>query len=796
MLWVFTPSRRSVLVVAALLAAMVAVHDLRAQTPLSNAFIYQGLLKNGCASADCKGNCIPDEYDIDGGASEDCNRDGIPDESQPEIIKHFSGAASDEWGLADNWLENTPPVDGDHACIPAGIPTTEVKFSEDVRRVATLNCDTDFRIQGSTPELRIDQPSYVSGDLTLQTTSTLRVLNSLDVSGELTWQGLEILGPGTVNVHGGFDLSSPVALPKLRNNAHLSILEGDVGIHGDEYLELYDTSTFSIGLPVTYSYDGNFNIFGGGPTTIVNVHGQLIRASGTNTATIHSFVLNSGLIHNRTGDLTLFHGSTQSGFLLGDPGTVIRLYAANGTSHALLPSSVLAAHDVAFGYGPSTIRGVVNIANGLVVNNGGTCTITNEARVESYGRDLIVNSGSMRLEAPTTGPLVAFDTVTIGDLVTEGGKDVRFNTGQAVSIDSLSLVKGDVHGTDPITINDSFVWGTGGASIRAGGTITTSALTTIQNNSSPRYLNRVIQNDGYATFFGGFNVSGPGSYHNRQTGRIDVRTTGPIFSLSTSATIQNDGRLFKVVGSGVSSIETHFRNTGTIEVRSGTLEFYGGYALTHIQTAGHTILNGGNINVTTPGVYQLLGGTLQGSGTITGAILNSAGIVAPGLLSASQLNIAGTYTQAAGGTMEIELGGPTPGIDFDRLSVSGVASLGGTLQVGLIGGFSPTIGEQFIVLTAGSRTGTFAAVESWTPGLVVEVTYGPTTVTVEVIATTAPGDCNADHDVDLDDFVEFPTCLSGPHTPYVGKECACLDANRDGAIDLQDMAGFQTSFSD
>src|SRR5207245_2228118 len=56
----------------------------------------------------------------------------------------------------------------------------------------------------------------------------------------------------------------------------------------------------------------------------------------------------------------------------------------------------------------------------------------------------------------------------------------------------------------------------------------------------------------------------------------------------------------------------------------------------------------------------------------------------------------------------IELGGTTPGTQFDRLAVSGAASLNGTLNVTRINGFTVTAGDQFQIMTFGSRTGDFA----------------------------------------------------------------------------------------
>jgi len=74
------------------------------------------------------------------------------------------------------------------------------------------------------------------------------------------------------------------------------------------------------------------------------------------------------------------------------------------------------------------------------------------------------------------------------------------------------------------------------------------------------------------------------------------------------------------------------------------------------------------------------------------------------------LNITGNYTQTSTGTLNIEIGGVTAGSQFDRFNISGLATLGGTLNISLIGGFVPNAGDSFQIMTFGSRAGTFAAI--------------------------------------------------------------------------------------
>src|SRR5207253_2149569 len=118
----------------------------------------------------------------------------------------------------------------------------------------------------------------------------------------------------------------------------------------------------------------------------------------------------------------------------------------------------------------------------------------------------------------------------------------------------------------------------------------------------------------------------------------------------------------------------------------------------YTQTSGTTIVNGQL--ATTNGVF-INAGSLGGTGLITGNVTNAA-LIAPGN-SPGTLDITGNYVQTADGTLQLEIGGRDSGppSNFDRLRVTGTASLGGTVEVTLYGGFVPAPGDEFSVLTSG-----------------------------------------------------------------------------------------------
>ena len=78
--------------------------------------------------------------------------------------------------------------------------------------------------------------------------------------------------------------------------------------------------------------------------------------------------------------------------------------------------------------------------------------------------------------------------------------------------------------------------------------------------------------------------------------------------------------------------------------------------------------------------------------------------------SSGELNVGGDYTQTDAGRLQIEISGPAQGTGYDLLSVGGTATLGGTLEV-IVDGYSPSLGEEFVFLTADNWI--FGELEDW-----------------------------------------------------------------------------------
>ena len=99
------------------------------------------------------------------------------------------------------------------------------------------------------------------------------------------------------------------------------------------------------------------------------------------------------------------------------------------------------------------------------------------------------------------------------------------------------------------------------------------------------------------------------------------------------------------------------------------------------------------------GLFQWSSGTLH-IGTHNGSLINPlGGTLSPGG-SAGSTTIIGDYSQSAGATLEIEIGGTATATQFDFVNVTGTAMLGGDLELALINGFLPNPTDEFIIFNA------------------------------------------------------------------------------------------------
>lgn len=182
--------------------------------------------------------------------------------------------------------------------------------------------------------------------------------------------------------------------------------------------------------------------------------------------------------------------------------------------------------------------------------------------------------------------------------------------------------------------------------------------------------------------------------------------------------------------------------------------------------------------------------TLAGPGQIAGP-LNTNGHVAPEGFAGNPfgtLTVENNYNQSLGGTLHIDVGGPT---QFDRLVLTnGAANLDGTLNVNLLNGFVPAAGDTLEILSAVSVSGTFAIANlpNLPDPLEWQIEYWPMNVRLKVISSEILGDVNHDGHIDVGDVGPFTAVLLGLDADP--SHIMSADVNQDGTADGADIQSF------
>jgi hypothetical protein len=188
-------------------------------------------------------------------------------------------------------------------------------------------------------------------------------------------------------------------------------------------------------------------------------------------------------------------------------------------------------------------------------------------------------------------------------------------------------------------------------------------------------------------------------------------------------------------------------------VRAGTAVILGGSTGTGIYTITDGILATPLLTKSGQGgTFSLLGGILHAD-TIAFDFTNQGGTLAPGsdetleaIALASMPDINGQVEQSLSrvgmthvmgnlvlqsGTLEMDFASLS---SFDTVNVDSALTLGGSLSVNLLDGYAPNAGDEFLIGTASSISGSFASV---TPGFSVLVSDG----NLLLVAVPEPSSC-------------------------------------------------------
>jgi hypothetical protein len=159
-------------------------------------------------------------------------------------------------------------------------------------------------------------------------------------------------------------------------------------------------------------------------------------------------------------------------------------------------------------------------------------------------------------------------------------------------------------------------------------------------------------------------------------------------------------------------------------------------------------------------------GAVTGAGSFTGGgDVELNGDLRPGNSPANVI-FGGNVNISPTGGLNMELAGITKGAGYDSLTIAGVASLSGALSVSLLGGYVPTFGDVFEIISADDGIdGTFdhETLPVLGGGLLFDVIYESDAVKLAVAGL--PGDFNYDGTVDAADYILWRKVISSTPVP-------------------------------
>ena len=219
--------------------------------------------------------------------------------------------------------------------------------------------------------------------------------------------------------------------------------------------------------------------------------------------------------------------------------------------------------------------------------------------------------------------------------------------------------------------------------------------------------------------------------------------------------------------------------TAATTVRS--LQVGGGMASATLQ-----LQSAGPITSTEPITVES-NGTVSGEGQLIGNV-SIFGTLSPGA-SAGTVMINGDITFNMAAQVDIELGGLTPGTDFDRIEISGQATLAGTLDVSLINPFVPVPGNTFEVMTFASRMGEFTMINGLgVVGLGAYLYAEHNDMNLRIV-TALPGDGNLNGEVEAADYTIWANGFGMASPQFTDG-----DYNTDGMTNAADYTIWANNF--
>ena len=546
-----------------------------------------------------------------------------------------------------------------------------------------------------------------------------------------------------------------------------------------------------------------------GTNTITN--DLTVGVSGTGTA---SFDMSGGDT-NVGGNMLVGQSNGNAEMTVGGAGTLTvngTLQVANKSTASLnLTGGTINTQALNFNGAPSHFHwteGTLNITTGVTwdpfasststgASFGRGLTLGNFQNLNVTGAETLGGVGSFLLDLGSGSRHTVSSTLTIGSQselrldggtltvagLNNGGGTFTFLAGTLQVTGAGANINSPIDTGSNTTINvfannSSLGSASSFAGFNHGGTLTIGANTVTLNSAGYAKLGVLTTMSGGTinapngiTLGSGSNLQGSGNVSTRVTGEPGaVIEAGGALSLgdtTSPAGFSYGGELrtkqFAVtlnstapVGLGILTTLGNGGTGGTLTTANGFVVDFDG-AITGFGTvnSSNTLAKHATINGTVQGTSAAqpitFSGYIKGDGSFTNVAF--AGTFSPGL--SPTVTSAGNLALASSNTLVMEIGGTTAGTGYDQIQASGQLSLGGTLNVSLINGFTPVAGQTFDLLDWGALAGTFSTLTL--PALGGSLTWNTSSLyingTLSVVASGLPGDFNQNGVVDAADYV-------------------------------------------
>lgn len=496
------------------------------------------------------------------------------------------------------------------------------------------------------------------------------------------------------------------------SNGNTVVIDNTIGDGGNAGF----AGTFTKGGAGTLTFTAN-NTYTGQTTISGGV--LQIGNGGTTGAILGDVVNNSSLVFNRSNTLTYGGTISGSGGVTQAGGGVLTLSGTNsymgGTTINSGTLAISADANLGDAAGSVTFNGGIlqtlsSITTSRPIALNGTGTILTNSLTTNIFSGAITGAGGLT----KTG---------LGTLILTGNNSYSGNT--VINVGILQVGNGGTTGNISGTVmdNGSLIFARADQ-VNFGGTISGTGSVTQMGGS-------VLQLTGTNTYSGGTKILG---------GTLAISSDTNLGAASGPLTFGSGATLLTLAGITSNRAVTLNEGGGVIDTNNFDSTLNGA-----ISGSGSLTKNGSG-TLTLKGAGSYSGGTSINAGTIavgnpkalgTGDVNVSEAGTLEATGSAKTIQIGGNYSQGGGsqpllvgprvpsfgGTLNLRLGGPAPG-QYDSLHIAGSATLGGTLNLLSLNGFSPRPGDFFTLITAAKGiTGTFATVNQPDFALKLNIAY-------------------------------------------------------------------------